>query len=189
MPTRSPRQASAAGGNAVEKVPNIEGRLRLLGIDMSARMDAKRFFPIFEAHVDRIIAHFYDHMYSFAEARRLLGDPQNVLRLSERQKQHWLRLFSCRFDAEYVRSALHVGEVHYARRVPPYLYLAGYNFFHCELIRLASATITGIEVPPLLAAITRLVTLDMDLALSAYTREHWRAPAPAPQRPVELLEG
>lgn len=171
----------------MEKVPNIEARLRLLGIDMSVRMDAKRFFPIFETHIDRIIAHFYDHMFSFVEARRLFGDETAVRHLSERQKQHWLRLFACRLDAEYVRGALHVGEVHYARRVPPYLYLAGYNFFHCELIRLASATVTGIEVPPLLAAITRLVTLDMDLALSAYTREHWRSAAPTPPQPVEVL--
>ncbi len=174
MPDRS------KGARDMQGVPNIEPRLKMLGIDAGVRISAKRFFPIFEAHIDRIVADFYDHLYSFAEARRLLGDAARIARLQQHQKLHWLRLFSCSLDADYVRGALHVGEIHYARRIPPYLYLAGYNFFHCELIRLASATLPGLEVPQLLADLTRLVTLDMDLALSAYTREHWRAAVPVP---------
>lgn len=74
-----------------------------------------------------------------------------------------------------------VGQIHYDNKIPPYLYMAGYNFVHCEIITLASQKYgNSSDLPNILSSITRLVTLDMDLSMSAYTREHWRgAPAAA----------
>jgi hypothetical protein len=42
------------------------------------------------------------------------------------------------------------------------------------LIKLASAHYgASLELPGILASITRVVNLDVDLAISAYTREFW----------------
>ncbi|WP_119421853.1 protoglobin domain-containing protein [Desertibaculum subflavum] len=156
-------------------VPRIGARLRLLGIDDDARAEMQRFLPILVAGLDHIIERFYAHMFSLPEGRHIFGDPGVVERLKVRQKAHWLRLFSSTFDDDYVSGAIKVGEVHYVQAIPPYLYIAGYNFFHCELIRLVCDAVPSRLVPRVLAAFTRVVSLDMDLALSAYTREYWKS--------------
>jgi hypothetical protein len=53
--------------------------------------------------------------------------------------------------------------------VAPYLYIAGYNDFHCEMIRLAALHYKDMDVAELLQAIAKAVAFDMDLASTSYT--------------------
>ena len=157
---------------------NLSRRLALLGITDDTKQNVAMFFPTFVGEVDDIIRKFYAHMLSFPVGKDIFADVDIRGSLERRQKEHWTRLFSCSFDEEYVASAIRVGQVHFKKKIAPYLYLAGYNFFHCELIQLASRTYAGsIGLPSMLSSITRVITLDMDLALSAYTREYWKGTA------------
>lgn len=154
---------------------NIETRLALLGIGDDTVHNARLFYPTLYAALDRIVEKFYNHLLSFPDARQILAPMDVQTRLAPRQKAHWEKLFSCRIDERYVAEALLVGKIHFQSKVPPYLYLAGYNFFHCQIIKLATEKydrLTGL--PEILAGTSRLITLDMDLALSAYTREFWQ---------------
>lgn len=153
---------------------DIKNRLELLGIDEDTKHNIKQFYPVFSRSIDDIILKFYSHIVSFPEAQTIFKDFDIKGRLRSLQSAHWLRLFSCEFDDEYVNNALKIGQIHYTNRVAPYLYMAGYNMFHCEVIRVASEEYHDtIYLPHVLTAVTRVITLDMDLSLSAYTREHW----------------
>jgi hypothetical protein len=157
---------------------NFEARLNLLGITDDTKHNVRLFFPTFYEALDGIVDKFYKHLLSFPEAQQLLNAIDIEDRLAPRQKAHWVNLFSCKLDEQFVTNALLVGKVHFQTKVPPYLYLAGYNFFHCQIIKLATNKydrLTGL--PEILSGISRLITLDMDLALSAYTREYWQAPS------------
>ena len=162
----------------MSKPQDITRRLVLLGITDDTKQNISIFFPTFTAEIDGIIKKFYAHILSFPEGKEIFSGIDIRGSLERRQKEHWIRLFSCRFDAQYTSSAIRVGQAHFEKKIAPYLYLAGYNFFHCELIQLISKTYAkSIGLPSMLSGITRLITLDMDLALSAYTREYWkRAP-------------
>jgi len=159
----------------VEHKLNLAHRLALLSITEETKQHIASIRPVLEAEVSQVIRRFYRHIRSFPEGRRLIADDRIEERLRDAQKRHWNRLFSCAFDEPYVESALHVGRAHLAAGVAPYIYVAGYNFFLCELINIVVAQYAGgLQVSGLLTAITRLVSLDMDLALSTYTRELWR---------------
>jgi hypothetical protein len=166
---------------AVSTMLNLQSRLALFEIDENTRHAINLFHPVFHKHLDGIVAQFYLHMFGFPEGRRALTGIDVKQRLAPRQKAHWLNLFACELDERYVEHAVTIGRVHYERRIPPFLYMAGYTFVQCRLIAIAcEAHRGGDELPDLLASISRLIALDMDLALSAYTREHWRE-APLPE--------
>jgi heme-based aerotactic transducer len=165
----------------VSTMLSLQSRLALFEINEGTRHAINLFHPVFHKHLDGIVAQFYLHLYTFPEGRRALTGIDVKGKLAPRQKAHWLNLFTCDLDEHYAKRAAAIGRVHYERRIPPYLYMAGYTFVHSRLIAVACEAHRGAgELPQLLASISRLIALDMDLALSAYTREHWRE-APVPE--------
>lgn len=159
-----------------ERKIDLSNRLALLRINDDTRASIDRFRPVLMDELDWIIARFYRHIMSFPQGQRIIGDESRVPELARAQNLHWTRLFSCSFDDTYARSALQVGRSHLKAGVAPYLYIAGYNFFICELVKLATERFAGdLQLPSILTAVTRVISLDMDLALSVYTRELWRA--------------
>lgn len=154
--------------------PNLERRLQLLKIDEQTTNLIHGFYPTLNREIDTVIARFYAHLMTTPEGREIFANRRAIEALKPRQRTHWMSLFSCKFDRDYVDSATAVGRVHYERKVPPYVYMSSYNFFHRELNEIAwRASTNKAELRDLLDAIARLVTLDMELALSAYTRERW----------------
>lgn len=174
MMRRSLNLAGRLGLNTIS--PKLDIRLALLSISAETTALIVSLGPMLDAELDAILRRFYKHIRSHPESQALIADDAMEKRLRARQKAHWLRLFSCRFDEEYVASALAVGRAHLRARVAPHIYIAGYNFILCELIKAVVARHAGaMEVSGLVTAMTRIVYLDMDLALSTYTRELWRA--------------
>lgn len=157
----------------------VEERLRAFGIDAHTRHNLFQLRPVLATSVDRVVADFYAHFSQLPTARRHFTE--DVLqRLKPRQCAHWLDMFECRFDERYVANAIRIGEVHFRQRVPARLYLAGQSHFQCSLIRLAADKFgASRDLPAILAAVTRVIALDTDLALSAYTRAYWSMEKPA----------
>ena len=156
----------------------IRRRLELLRIDDSAREEIQRIRPVVDENLDGIIYRFYQHLMSFPEGRNLFGDKRILENLPARQKSHWQSLFACRFDHDFEERALAIGKAHFRHGVALHLYVAGYNFFHCELIEAITEwslrNDRGQRLSGALSAVTQVINLDMDLALSVYTRELWR---------------
>ena len=158
----------------MHELATLQRRLRLLEIDDDVRVSIKKIHPVLHANLDSIIDSFYKHLASFPECKTLFDKTDSLLTLPKRQRLHWLDLFSCRFDEAYAKRALAVGRAHFQHGVAPYLYISGYTFFHCWILRAISESHAGAgDLPSLLTATTRIIHLDMDLALSAYTREYW----------------
>lgn len=157
---------------AASSATDLTKRLALFGITEETRTNVEMFRLVMNDHLEGIIYRFYRHIMSFPEGKRLIGSEDRVPVLAEKQREHWRKLFSCRFDTEYAESAQFIGMVHLRAGVAPYLYIAGYNFFLCELTKLAASHYAGsMVISGVLSSITRIISLDMDLALSVYTRE------------------
>lgn len=78
--------------------------------------------------IDEIVEKFYDHILSFDEMDRLIGDADTLLKLKNHQRGYILSLFDGQYDEDYVHSRLRVGVVH--RRIgvePKYYVSAVYN--------------------------------------------------------------
>lgn len=161
----------------------LDARKRLLGIDESTIYDVRLIRPFLAEQLDSIMEELYRHLLSFPECSRLLP-AQETGSLKMKQKAHWLRMFECRFDEAYAAYAVRIGQVHFERKIPPYVYLAAYNYVQCLIVaRITEVQRHRRDLATILSSLSRVITLDIDLALSAYTRAFWKS-APEPEGDV-----
>ena len=96
------------------------------------------------------------------------------------QFDHWMRLFSGRFDEEYFTSVKKIGLTHSRIGLEPRWYIGGYTFTLNMLIEAATRhhrnrmrpEAARLKMVSLLRAINQAVMLDMDLAISVYLEEN-----------------
>lgn len=148
-------------------------RLQALRIDSHTRHNVGLMRPHLRENIDGLIEDFYDHFLSMPSAQPYFNAPY-VGKLKLRQRAHWLDMFECRFDASYLSNAVRIGQAHFDNKVPLRLYLAGQSHFYCSMIEVAARRFgASRELPVMLASLARVLSLDVDLATSAYTRALW----------------
>ncbi len=153
----------------------LRHRISLLAIDQKTINSLARVAPFVETCLPGIIEDFYAHMQRFPEGRKIFSDPDRVRGLKQHQRAHWIRLFNAELDVECVAESVRIGKAHHRAKVPPHLYIAGYNFFHSALLkRMATRYQNDPQLPLMCEAVTKIIGLDTDLALSVYVRELWR---------------
>lgn len=152
---------------------DLSKRLKLLNISDTTIANMRTFHPIVASNIDNLVAEFYRFVHQMPATAAIFHGYDIERHLKPAQKKHWDSLFSGRFDDEYTDQAIRIGTIHYRRKVAPYLYIAGYNYYHCEMIRLAALHYAGMDLAQILQAIAKAVALDMDLALTSYTRAAW----------------
>ncbi|MBR9825228.1 MAG: hypothetical protein GYB36_05410 [Alphaproteobacteria bacterium] len=159
-----------------EKLSKLLKRKKaMLGINADTKAALESVEPKLTVALPQITEDFYTHMQRFSEAERVFSRMPSLGPLKTRQMSHWQSLLSGDLDETYAARALAIGEAHFNRGVAPYLYIAGYNFFQCELISLVAASYSESDrISAALTAITRVVSLDVDLSISVYTRAAWR---------------
>jgi hypothetical protein len=164
---------------------DLRHRLELYGITGQTRSNIDKFFPTFIDNIDTIIRNFYQHIRSFPEVQKIIKSAEMERRLRTQQRTHWVNMLECRFDSAYAAGAIEIGRAHHRAGVAPYLYIAGYNYFLCALLHLAALHHLGTsELSGIVTSLTRVVHLDMELALTAYTKELWlHGPATHPPHP------
>lgn len=156
----------------------LRHRISLLAINQQTVDSLSRVAPFVETCLPGIIEDFYAHMQRFPEGRKIFADANRVRHLKQHQRSHWTRLFNAELDAEYVAESIRIGKAHHRHRVPPHLYMAGYSFFLSALLkRLSTRFQNDPQLPLMCEAITKIVGLDTDLAMSVYVREVWREAA------------
>lgn len=156
--------------------PFIKKQLALLRIGSDEIQRLRSLRPLLSDSLPGIAADFYKHMRTFSEGRKHFSDEAMVERLVAKQLAHWRRLFSGLFDDDYAKAALAIGRAHYEHGVAPYIYISGYSFFQCALSRIICVRHAGQrELPELLNAVSRVISLDIDLAISVYMKEYWAA--------------
>ena len=156
---------------------DLNQRLLRFGITPVTRDNLRHVLPILSQHLVGITSRFYDFMRRFPEAQRVF-DRHDTDRLRKRQQEHWYGLLACEFDQAYLLNALGVGHAHYHAKVPPSLYMAGYNFVVTDLLRLVAVEFKGGDIAAASASISRVVMLDMSLALTAFMLDSLISAAP-----------
>lgn len=147
---------------------SLSERLRFLGIDEGACQEIRSLWPIILPALPGILERFYAHLRRVPHLAALIGSQQE--RLVAAQSQHWGRLFSGRFDKEYVDSIRRIGLVHNKIGLEPQWYIGGYAFVLNELVQALSAKhrFSGSTLARKMAVVNKAVMLDMGYAISVY---------------------
>ncbi|MCB8823404.1 globin-coupled sensor protein [Microvirga rosea] len=146
----------------------LSDRLRFLGITEEICQDLRSLWDTVAPVLPQVLARFYAHVGTVPYLAELVGSQQQ--RLIGAQSQHWKRLFSGRFDKEYVESIRRIGLVHSRIGLEPQWYIGGYSFILNELLQVLAAKhrFSGAALARKMAAINKAVMLDMDYAISVY---------------------
>jgi len=149
--------------------------LRLYGLDATVCDNIRRHRPFILTLLPDVLDRFYARLLTFAEARRLLRDDAHVAHVKSMQLRHWQRLTEGRFDEDYARMAIKVGETHFNAEVPPKLYIAFYNVLLIELANLiaeryatAFPDADATDRFDLMKDLTCVLMYDMECAITVY---------------------
>ncbi|WP_149536038.1 globin-coupled sensor protein [Siccirubricoccus phaeus] len=154
-------------------------RLEFLGIDAGTQAQLAAFLPQVREALPALLDSFYAHLRQQPELRAMFRSEQAMAHARAEQEKHWLRLFSGRFDAEYHASVRRVGQAHSRIGLEPRWFLGGYGRLAAELYALAARQGAGrwrrraaaARPEALLAALSRAISLDADLAISIYLEQ------------------
>ena len=159
---------------------DLSQRLGFLGIDAETRTALAEFLPTLQRELPGILARFYDHLRQWPQLAGMFTGGKTMDRARNAQLEHWLNLFSGRFDASYAASVQRIGLVHSRIGLEPCWYIGGYAFTlnhlyglavrsHASRLNLAAAQT---KTARLMRALNQAVMLDMDLAISIYLDEN-----------------
>ena len=126
--------------------------------------------PIVVQHLDELVGAFYRHLLSFPETRRFLTDELISTRLLEAQKRYLLSLVTGPYDRAYEEGRRRIGQVHARLGLTPEWYFGAYALY---LSLLQPLIFEKFRTQPdkyvaTRIALTKVIFLDMQLALEAY---------------------
>ena len=147
--------------------PQIEPYLDLLEITDADKDAARLLLMILGPQIDDIIDRFYSKIRQ-SEVGFYIPD-SIVDRLKKKQRAHWAKLFSSKFDEDYSHSVHRIGIRHRDINLGSSWYVAGCMILKMDLINaILKADVAMIQKGRLLRAAEKYVALDMVIALSAY---------------------
>ena len=154
----------------------LNERLRFIGMDEASRALLREFMPHVDQAMPKILEVFYGKVLAVPELAAMFSTPARVTHAKAAQSEHWRRMFSGRFDDEYLRSVQTIGRVHNTLGLTPTWYIGGYTIVTQELHRLACGLHSSRLNPggasrrtaELCAAIDKAVMLDMELVITIY---------------------
>lgn len=155
-------------------------RLAFVGIDTAVCAALAALSPRIAVVLPGIIDAFYADLKRWPQMLKLFSNDATMRHARARQLEHWLKLFTGRFDENYFNSVQAIGRVHSALGLEPRWYLGAYA---ATLSRLYVALVTGSgsRIRPAqaeatlaanLRAVNLAVMLDMDLVISVYLEEN-----------------
>jgi methyl-accepting chemotaxis protein len=149
-------------------------------IDDDTRRSLAEFAPTLKDLLPPILDAFYSHLKKHPEMMKFFSSESRVTHARTAQFDHWIRLFSGRFDADYFASVKKIGLTHSRIGLEPQWYIGAYTFTLNRLVEAATRLhqsrlrpkAARTKLASLLKAINQAVTLDMDLAISVYLEEN-----------------
>ena len=166
-------------------------RLEFLDFTPHDRDNLRAIHEFASAHADEIVEDFCAHLARFPELRALLGDAAQTARLKELQRAHLLRMTEAQLDTEYFERGLRVGDAHQRVELQPHWYLGTYHLYLRLIVdRLRTQYADPARVLDLLGSLSKVVFLDMGIAMDAYIMGGYvhRALAQEYQRMAEVAQ-
>ena len=164
---------AAAAPSAGTIRASLPERLAYLRFDQDDADLLYSLHPLVQQHADEIMRTLYEHLLAFDTTRDPLRDEAMVTRLVEVQKRHLGEMFGGIYDERYAQRRAAVGREHERVGLEPSWYLGAYHLYQRALFPIVTTHLiergaTQGEVNRALLAITKAMTLDIDLALETY---------------------
>ena len=167
----------------------------LMGFTSSDRQALNSLASVIEKNIDPILVQFYKAVSKHPSLARMFSSPDRIAHAKAAQARHWIKLFSGKFDNDYMNSVKTIGRVHYQIGLNPEPYIAGYTRVIGELIRVIARShkrrgfmpVNIEQIAYQQAVVTKAAMYDMQLAVSVYLDEEKNAKIIALQEMAEAV--
>lgn len=157
-------------------------RLKFVEFDNNSEEALRDFFDDLKLFLPGILERFYQHVSISPNLASMFKDQSRMNYAKSAQEQHWLKLFSAKFDEEYAQSVRRIGLVHSRIGLEPIWYIGAYAFILNHLYSKAAHQYKSRLSPEaaqdktsvLLRALNQCAMIDMDMAISVYLEENKR---------------
>lgn len=152
--------------------PEIRRRLEFIGFNDTKAKQLSAAWPVIEKNLPRILDEFYRRVTVRPELAKIVGDPSNIERLKNAQRQHWAKLFEGTFDDSFYEDIRRIGKAHERVGLTPESYVSAYNFMLGEIMAVLLRQFhRNPHVSSILVAATNALLVDVELAITVYYEE------------------
>lgn len=175
--------------NEFDGVLDLNRRLAFAKITQAHIQLLPQIWKVIRPSLDGVLEEFYRHLATVPHLRALIDGRQS--QLISAQVKHWERLFSGTVGEDYARSVLAVGDAHCRIGLEPRWYIAGYQLIINELmdVLISKSSFRSSQLKERSAAMTKIIMLDLDYAISAYQVALLRQNEEIIEFTTETLEG
>ena len=93
-------------------------------IDAQVCETLRAVWPLVEREMTAVLDVMYAHILQQPELKALFANPERMQSAQDRQAQHWKRLFSGRYDQDYVASVEQIAATHARIGLQPSFYIS-----------------------------------------------------------------
>jgi len=143
--------------------------------------------PVALQYADEVMEELYGRWLQFPEVRRFFPEPATLSRVKALQRQYFVSLTGGEYGAAYLTHRLRVGAVHRRIGLTPEWFMGAFSIY-LELILprvLRAFEYDRVKQARAVTALTKLITLDEQLALAGYFAEAAGQAPPAMLPPKE----
>lgn len=153
----------------------ISQALDAYDIGQAERQKLAQLKTMLSREMDPVLESFYSYALGDSDIKKFFTSDSLVRHARERQKEHWMMLFSGSFDDAYLRSAKTVGEVHFRIQLPFQHYMSAYSRAASDLTKviaaktMSRASLSGNKsAVDTLTIVSRAMFLDAQMVIQAY---------------------
>lgn len=158
---------------------DLDSRLSFLQYTREDSEQIDRVGPVLAAALPEVLDGFYDHILQWPEIADMFQAEGAREHAKAKQVEHWARIAAGRLDADYLESVDRIGAAHATLDLPPQWYFGGYASIVTGLVDALIDRELGhgpffssgrrLQLKASLAAVIKLVMLDIDLVISNIT--------------------
>lgn len=151
---------------------SVQEHLAFFSLDGTDRASFRRIRSLIKRLGRKALRKFYGNVQRTPVAARYFPSKAMMDHASEKQFEHWMQLFSGKFDQSYLDRARKIGEIHARIGLEPHLYFGGYAQVLGELLEALPRRSWigflpgGRKMGKTAATMVRAALLDMDIAIT-----------------------
>jgi len=150
-----------------------EHRKAFVGFGAADEAILRELRPVALQYADEVMEELYGRWLKFPELKRFFPDAATLSRVKAMQRQYFVSLTGGEYDAAYLAHRLRVGAVHKKIGLTPEWVMGAFSIY-LELILprvLRAFEYDRVKQARAVTALTKLITLDEQLALAGYFAE------------------
>ncbi len=165
-----PSAAEAMIDSMTPSVEAIQSRKDFLEFGAREAALLKELGPMLAPLEDAFVESFYGHLAAHPETQALMGGPERMAYLKQKQREYFEQLLSGEYGPDYVRSRLKVGVIHQQIGLEPRWYLGAYGKYLSWLLPevLSHADHDPERFLGYAQALIKAALFDFELSLTAY---------------------